>query len=60
MEYQVLVYGIEGDILSSQHYDEEPTQKLVDELISEDDGVKALVYEVDGDFYSKLLTTYEI
>ena len=43
MEYQVLVYGIEGDILSSQHYDEEPTQKLVDELISEDAGVKALV-----------------
>ena len=55
MEYQVLVYGIEGDILSSQHFDEEPTEQMLDELLS--DGVRLECYEVEGDDYSKLLFT---
>jgi hypothetical protein len=59
MEYQVLVYGFENEILSSQHYNSEPTQSEVIKLINEDDGIIAEVYEVNGDYYSKHLVTYE-
>ena len=31
-EFQVLVYGEENDILSSQHFDEEPTEQMLDEI----------------------------
>jgi len=54
-EFQVLVYGEESDILSSQHFDEEPTEQMLDELLS--DGVRLECYEVEGDDYSKLLFT---
>jgi hypothetical protein len=54
-EFQVLVYGEENDILSSQHFDEEPTEQMLDELLS--DGVRLECYEVEGDDYSKLLFT---
>jgi hypothetical protein len=54
-EFQVLVYGEENDILSSQHFDEEPTEQMLDELLS--DGVRLECYEVKGDDYSKLLFT---
>ena len=33
MEYQVLIYGEEGDILSSQHYDNVPGEEVIDELL---------------------------
>ncbi len=59
MEYQVLVYGFENEILSSQHYNSEPNQSDVIKLINEDDGIIAEVYEVKGDYYSKHLVTYE-
>ena len=59
MEYQVLIYGERGDILSSQHYDNVPGEEVIDELLVEDKGVKAEVYIVDGDEYSKHLFTYE-
>ena len=54
-EFQVLVFGEENDILSSQHFDEEPTEQMLDELLS--DGVRLECYEVEGDDYSKLLFT---
>jgi hypothetical protein len=54
-EFQVLVYGEENDILSSQHFDEVPTEQMLDELLS--DGVRLECYEVEGDDYSKLLFT---
>ena len=54
-EFQVLVYGEENDILSSQHFDEEPTEQMLDELLS--DGVRLECDEVEGDDYSKLLFT---
>jgi len=52
-EYQVLVYDEENSIISSQHFDEEPNEQLLDELIS--DGVRLECYEVKDDEYSKLL-----
>jgi hypothetical protein len=60
MEYQVLIFSEEGDILSSQHYDNVPGEELIDELLVEDKGVKAEVYIVDGDEYSKHLFTYDL
>ena len=56
-EFQVLVYDDENSILSSQHFDEEPNEQLLDELIS--DGVRIECYEVEGDDYSKLLFTMD-
>ena len=56
-EFQVLVYDDENSILSSQHFDEEPNEQLLDELIS--DGVRLECYEVEGDDYSKLLFTMD-
>lgn len=60
MQYQVIIYGIEGDIISSQHFDNELTEVEVIDIIEEDDGVKAEVYLVDGDEYSKHLDTFEL
>lgn len=60
MQYQVLVYGVEGDILSSQHFDNEPSENEVADMISEDKGITAEVYLVDGDEYSKHLYTHEL
>ena len=56
-EFQVLVFDDENSILSSQHFDEEPNEQLLDELIS--DGVRLECYEVEGDDYSKLLFTMD-
>ena len=56
-EFQVIVYGDEGDIISSSHFENEPTNELLDELIS--DGKKLECYEVEGDDYSKLLFTMD-
>jgi hypothetical protein len=56
-EFQVLVYDDENSILSSQHFDEEPNEKLLDELIS--DGKRLECYLVKGDDYSKLLFTMD-
>ena len=50
-----MVYGEENDIVSSQHFDEVPTEQMLDELLS--DGVRLECYEVEGDDYSKLLFT---
>jgi hypothetical protein len=36
-EYQILVYDEENSIVSSQHFDELPTEQMLDELLS--DGV---------------------
>ena len=52
-EYQVLVYDEENSIVSSQHFDQEPNEQLLNELIL--DGIKLECYEVEGDEYSKLL-----
>ena len=52
-EYQVLVYDEQNSIVSSQHFDQEPNEQLLNELIL--DGVKLECYEVEGDEYSKLL-----
>ena len=52
-EFQVLVFGQENDILSSQSYDNEPNEEILDELLSE--GIKLQCYEIEGDEYSKLL-----
>ena len=57
-EFQILVFSEDNDILSSQHYDYEPTENEVVKLISEDGGVSAEVYEVRGDDYSKHLLRY--
>jgi hypothetical protein len=54
-EFQVLVFGEENDILSSQSYDTEPNEEILDELLSE--GTKLQCYEIEGDEYSKLLFT---
>ena len=59
MEYQVLIYDIEGVIVSSQHYEQEPTEELMNDLLIEDEAVKVEVYLVEGDHYSKHLFTYE-
>ena len=56
-EFQVLVYGEVGEIVSSQHFDEEPNEQILDELLS--DGVRLECYEVEGDDYSKLLFTMD-
>jgi hypothetical protein len=56
-EFQVIVYGEENEIVSSQHYEEEPNEQVLDELLS--DGIKLECYEVDGDDYSKLLFTMD-
>ena len=37
MQYQVLIFGEEGDILSSQHYDNVPGEEIIDELLVEED-----------------------
>ena len=52
-EYQVLVYDEQNSIVSSQHFDQEPNEQLLNELIL--DGIKLECYEVEGDEYSKLL-----
>ena len=54
-EFQVLVFGEENDILSSQSYYTEPNEEILDELLSE--GIKLQCYEIEGDEYSKLLFT---
>lgn len=59
-EFQILVYGVDNEILSSQHYDYEPTENEVVKLISGDGGISAEIYEVKGDDYSKHLLTYEL
>ena len=56
-EFQVLVFGQENDILSSQSYDNEPNEEILDELLSE--GIKLQCYEIEGDEYYKLLFTLE-
>ncbi len=56
-EFQVLVYDEENSIVSSQHFDEEPNEEVLNELLSE--GVRLECYEVEGDDYSKLLFTMD-
>jgi hypothetical protein len=56
-EFQVLVYDEENSIVSSSTFDQEPTDDLLNEFLSE--GVKLECYEVEGDEYSKLLFTME-
>ena len=56
-QFQVIVYGEDDEIVSSQQFDEEPTDEMLDELLKE--GVKIECYEVEGDEYSKLLFTYD-
>jgi hypothetical protein len=56
-EYQVLVFSEDDDIVSSQHFGEEPTNDVLDELLKE--GVRIECYEVEGDDYSKHLFTYD-
>ena len=60
MEYQVLIYDVEGAIVSSQHYDKIPSEELINELLVEDDGVKCEVHLVEGDNFSNHLFTYEL
>jgi hypothetical protein len=57
VEYQVIVFGEEDEIVSSQHYQEEPNDEILKELLSE--GVRLECYEVEGDDYSKHLFTYD-
>jgi hypothetical protein len=55
-QFQVLVYN-EDTIVSSNHFDDEPNEQILDELLSE--GIKLECYEVEGDDYSKLLFTMD-
>jgi len=55
-QFQVLVYN-EDTIVSSSHFDDEPNEQILDELLSE--GIKLECYEVEGDDYSKLLFTMD-
>ena len=57
LEYQVLVFGEDDEIVSSQHFDKEPTEQILDELLS--DGVRIECHLVEGDEYSKFLFSYE-
>ena len=43
-EFQILVFSEDNDILSSQHYDYEPTENELVKLISEDGGISAEFY----------------
>lgn len=57
--YQLLVIGIEDDILESSSYDEQPSDEEVDKILSEyEDSAYAQVYEQWGD-EGKLICTYE-
>jgi hypothetical protein len=56
-EFQVIVYDDEDSIVSSQHFNEEPNEEVLNELLSE--GVKLECHEVEGDHYSKLLFTMD-
>jgi hypothetical protein len=56
IEYQVIVFDEEGNIVSSQHYDQEPNEETLNELLSE--GVRLECHEVEGDDYSKFLFEY--
>lgn len=58
-QFQVLIYDEENSIASSQHYDELPNDATIYELIKEDKGVKAVVYEVDyPSEFSQLISEY--
>jgi hypothetical protein len=58
-QFQVLIYDNENSIASSQHYDELPTDATIYELIKEDKGVKAVVYEVEyPSEFSQLISEY--
>lgn len=54
IEYQVVVYGVEDDIVSSQTYDQEPNDETLEELLSE--GVRLECYEVENDFCGLIFT----
>ena len=57
VEFQVIVYDEDDSIVSSQHFEEEPNEELLNELLSE--GVRLECYEVEGDEYSKQLFTMD-
>ena len=54
---QVIVYGKDNFICSSSHFDDEPPQNILNELLSE--GNRLECFYVDGDDYSKHLFTIE-
>jgi hypothetical protein len=56
-EFEILVYDEDESIVSSSHFEEEPTEQMLDELLS--DGIRLECYEVEGDDYSKLLFTMD-
>lgn len=59
MTYKVLIYDIEGVIVNSKQYEQEPNEELMNDLLIEDEAVKGEVYSVEADEYSTHLYTYE-
>jgi len=60
-EFQVLIFDNENSIISSQHYDELPNQAAIYELIKEDKGIKAVIYEVEyPSEFSEFISEYYI
>jgi hypothetical protein len=60
-EFQVLIFDNENSIISSQHYDELPNETAIYELIKEDEGVKAVLYEVEyPSEFSEFISEYYI
>lgn len=54
-EFQVVVYDKDNFICSSNHFDDEPSDKILHELLSE--GSKLECYYVEVDEYSKHIFT---
>jgi hypothetical protein len=60
-EFQVLIFDNENTIISSQHYDELPNEAAIYELIKEDKGLKAVIYEVEyPSEFSEFISEYYI
>lgn len=54
-EFQVIVYDNDNFICSSNHFDDEPSDEILNELLSE--GSKLECYYLEGDDYSQHLFT---
>ena len=57
MNYQALIYDIEGVVVFTQNLKEEPTEELMNDLLIENEAIKGEVYSVGAE--NKFLYTYE-
>ena len=55
-QYQILVYNKEGDIVSSQHYDNDPSDSELMELLGDNQEIHC--YLLIGNHEGKLLYTF--